>query len=98
MASSSEPSSLILLFSCRQVAKFQNLRIPESSNVLMTSKISTCCFVHSNYLSQLRRGYEIATKEETVPAASVTEPPRYHVTLMAPSPEQNNNLKSVETQ
>jgi len=67
-------------------------------NVPMTGKIPTCCFLHSNYLKQLRRGYERATKEDTVTAASVTEPPRYHMTLMAPNPEQNNNLKSVETQ
>jgi hypothetical protein len=54
--------------------------------------------IQSDYLKQLRRGYERATKEETVPVASVTEPPRYHMALLAPNPEQNNNLKSVETQ
>ena len=86
--------ALILLFSCRQVERIQHLRIPEFWNVM----ISTCCFLHSNYLRQLRRGYERATKEETSTAANVTEPPRYHMTLMAPNPEQNNNLKSVETQ
>jgi hypothetical protein len=97
MASSSEPSSRNLLLSCRHIATTQRLRTPEFWNVLMTGKISTCCFLHSNYLRQLRRGYESATKEETVTAASVTEPPHYHMTLMASNSEQNNNLKSVET-
>jgi hypothetical protein len=99
MASSSETSSLTLPFSCRQVVKFKISEHPNFSKVLMTDKISNCCFLfHSNYLAQLRTGYERATKEETVTAASVTEPPHYHMTLMAPNPEQNNNLKSVETQ
>jgi hypothetical protein len=98
MASSSEPSSVTLLFSTTQVVTFQQLRTPTFSNILMTGKISTYCFLHSNYVNQLRRGYERTTKEETVTAASVTEPPRYHMTLIAPNPEQNNNLKSVETQ
>jgi hypothetical protein len=70
----------------------------KQTNKLMTGKISTCCFFHSNYIRQLRTGYERATKEETVTDASVTEPPRYHMTVMAPNLEQNNNLKSVETQ
>ena len=69
-----------------------------SKLLIVASKTSTLCFLYSNYLTQLRSGYARATKEESVPATSITEPPPYHLGVIPPNAEQNNNLKSVETE
>jgi hypothetical protein len=54
--------------------------------------------VSSSYLSELRRGYVRATERESVTSVGGTsEPPPFHKIVTSTNPEQNNNLKSVET-
>ncbi|PNF19732.1 hypothetical protein B7P43_G14773 [Cryptotermes secundus] len=52
--------------------------------------------IQSNYLTQLRRGYERATEEDSVPVVSSSGPPPYHMTVIYTNPERDSNLKSVE--
>jgi hypothetical protein len=46
---------------------------------------------------QLRRGYERATEEESLPVVSSSGPPPYHMTVISPNPERNSDKKSEQT-
>lgn len=106
-SSSSDASSSLLAFWVRQgndrwpISKPTVLVILFAGLFLLVSIMAFGFYIlkiQSNYLTQLRRGYERATEEESIPVVSSSGPPPYHMTVIAPNPERKNSLKSVQTQ